>query len=69
MVKSRIGASRVDLLGRVISADGVPPKMTEFLSNITHLIRPITALVKNGASYFFTSVMEDTVHDLLAALS
>ena len=34
-----------------------------------HLIRPITALLKKGAAFVFTSTMEDTVRALLAKLA
>ena len=95
--KSRIGAARVDLLGRVISADGVPPNddrdaaltrmlmptdtkqlrsllgslsyYRKFLPNMARRIRPITALLKKGVAFDFTSTMEDTVRALIAELA
>ena len=94
--KSRIGAARVDLLGHVISADGVRPNddrvaaltrmpmptdikqlrsllgglsyYRKFLPNMAHHIRPITALLKKGAAFDFTSALEDTVRALLSEL-
>ena len=41
----------------------------KFLPNITRHIRPITALLKKGAAFDFTSAMEDTVRVLLAELA
>ena len=38
----------------------------KFLLNMAHHIRPITALLKKGAAFVFTSSMEDTVRVLLA---
>ena len=94
--KSRIGATRVDFLGHVISADGVRPNddrvaaltrmpmptdikqlrsllgglsyYRKFLPNMARRIRPITALIKKGVAFDFTSIMEDTVRALLAEL-
>ena len=40
----------------------------KFLPNMARLIRPITALLKKGAAFDFTSAMEDTVRALLAEL-
>ena len=40
-----------------------------FLPNMARLIRPITALLKKGAAFDFTSAMEDTVRALLAELA
>ena len=95
--KSRIGAARVDLLGHVISTDGVRPNdkrvatltrmpmpmdikhlrsllgglsyYRKFLPNMARRIRPITALLKKGVTFDFTSTMEDTVCALLAELA
>ena len=95
--KSRIGAARVDFLGHVILADGVPPNdarvaalarmpmptdikqlrsllggfsyYRKFLPNMAHHIRQVTALLKKGAAFEFTSAMEDTVRTLLAELA
>ena len=96
--KSRIGAARVDFLGRVISADGVRPNgdrvaaltrmpmptdikkklrsllgglsfYRKFLPNMARRIRPITALLKKGVAYDYTSITEDTVRALLAELA
>ena len=95
--KSRIGAARVDFLGHVILADGVPPNDArvaalarmpmptdikqlrsllggfsyyhKFLPNMAHHIRQLTALLKKGAAFEFTSAMEDTVRTLLAELA
>ena len=41
----------------------------KFLPNMAHHIRPITALLKKGAGFKFTSAMEDTVLALLAELA
>ena len=41
----------------------------KFLPNMSRLIRPITALLKKGATFDFTSTMEDTVRALLAELA
>ena len=41
----------------------------KFLPNMARLIRPITALLKKGAAFDFTSTMEDTVRALLARLA
>ena len=41
----------------------------KFLPNMAHHIRPITALLKKGAAFDFTSAMEDTVCALLAELA
>ena len=41
----------------------------KFLPNIARHIRPITALLKKGAAFDFTSAMEDTVRALLAELA
>ena len=41
----------------------------KFLPNMARLIRPITALLKKGAAFDFTSTMEDTVRALLAELA
>ena len=41
----------------------------KFLPNMAHHIRPITALLKKGAAFDFTSAMEDTVRALLAELA
>ena len=41
----------------------------KFLPNMARHIRPITALLKKGAAFAFTSVMEDTVRALLAELA
>ena len=41
----------------------------KFLPNMARLIRPITALLKKGAAFDFTSAMEDTVRALLAELA
>ena len=41
----------------------------KFLPNMACLIRPITALLKKGAAFDFTSIMEDTVRALLAKLA
>ena len=41
----------------------------KFLPNMACLIRPITALLKKGAAFDFTSAMEDTVHAILAELA
>ena len=95
--KSQIGAARVDVLGHVISADGVRPNddrvaaltrmpmptdikqlrsllgglsySSKFLPYMACRIRPITALLKKGAAFDFTSTMEDTVRVLLAELA
>ena len=40
----------------------------KFLPNMTCRIRPITAFLKKGAAFDFTSTMEDTVRALLAEL-
>ena len=95
--KSQVGAARVDVLGHVISADGVRPNddrvaaltrmhmptdikqlrsllgglsyYRKFLPIMACRIRPITALLKKGAAFDFTSTMEDTVRALLAELA
>ena len=41
----------------------------KFLPNMTCRIRPITALLKKGAAFDFTSTMEDTVRALLVELA
>ena len=41
----------------------------KLLPNMARLIRPITALLKKGAAFDFTSTMEATVRDLLAKLA
>ena len=41
----------------------------KFLPNMAHHIRPVTALLKKGAAFEFTSAMEDTVCTLLAELA
>ena len=41
----------------------------KFLPNIARLIRPITALLKKGAAFDFTSAMDDTVRALLVELA
>ena len=41
----------------------------KFLPNMAHHIRPITALLKKGAAFDFTSAMEDTVRALRAELA
>ena len=41
----------------------------KFLPNMARLIRPITALLKKGAAFDFTSAMEHTVRTLLAELT
>ena len=41
----------------------------KFLPNMAHHIRPITALLKKGAAFDFTSAMEDTVRAPLAELA
>ena len=41
----------------------------KFLPNMAHHIRPITALLKKGAAFDFTSAMEDTVRALLTELA
>ena len=41
----------------------------KFLPNMARHIRPITALLKKGAAFKFTSAMEDTVRALLAELA
>ena len=41
----------------------------KFLPNMARLIRPITALLKKGAAFDFTSAIEDTVRALLAELA
>ena len=41
----------------------------KFLPNMAHHIRPITALLKKGAAFDFTSAMEDTVRALLSELA
>ena len=41
----------------------------KFLPNMAHHIRPVTALLKKGAAFEFTSAMEDTVRTLLAELA
>ena len=41
----------------------------KFLPNMARLIRPITAILKKGAAFDFTSAMEDTVRALLAELA
>ena len=41
----------------------------KFLPNMARHIRPITALLKKGAAFDFTSAMEDTVRALLAELA
>ena len=41
----------------------------KFLANMAHQIRPMTALLKKGAAFDFTSAMEDTVRALLAELA
>ena len=41
----------------------------KFLLNMANHIRPITALLKKGAAFDFTSAMEDTVRALLAELA
>ena len=40
-----------------------------FLPNMARLIRPITALLKKGAAFDFTSAMENTVRALLVELA
>ena len=95
--KSRIGAARVDILGHVISADGICPSddrvadltrmpmltnikqlrrllgdlsyYRKFLPNMARRIRPITAFLKKGVAFDFTSTMEDTVRALFAELA
>ena len=94
---SQIGATHVDFLDHVISADGVRPNddrvaaptrmpmptdtkqlrslldgliyYRKFLPNMARHIRPITALLKKGVAFDFTSAMEDTVRALLAKLA
>ena len=41
----------------------------KFLPNMAHHIRPVTALLKKGAAFEFTSAMENTVRTLLAELA
>ena len=41
----------------------------KFLPSMARLIRPITALLKKGAAFDFTSIIEDTVRALLAKLA
>ena len=41
----------------------------KFLPNMARLIRPITALLKKGVAFDFTSTIEDTVRALLAELA
>ena len=41
----------------------------KFLPNMAHHIRPVTALLKKGAAFEFTSATEDTVRTLLAELA
>ena len=41
----------------------------KFLPDMARLIRPITALLKKGAAFVFTSTMEDIVRALLAKLA
>ena len=41
----------------------------KFLPNVAHHIRPVTALLKKGAAFEFTSAMEDTVRTLLVELA
>ena len=41
----------------------------KFLPNMAHRIRPITALLKRGVAFGFTSTVEDTVRALLAELA
>ena len=41
----------------------------KFLPNMARRIRPITALLKKGVAFDFTSTMEDTVRALLAELA
>ena len=41
----------------------------KFLPNMAHHIRPVTALLKEGAAFEFTSAMKDTVRALLAELA
>ena len=41
----------------------------KFLPNMAHHMRPVTALLKKGATFEFTSSMEDTVRTLLAELA
>ena len=41
----------------------------KFLPNMARLIHPITARLKKGAAFVFTSTMEDTVRALLAKLA
>ena len=41
----------------------------KFLPNMAHHIRPVTALLKKGAAFEFTSAMETTVRTLLAELA
>ena len=41
----------------------------KFLPNMARHIRPITALLKKGVAFDFTSTMEDTVRTLLAELA
>ena len=41
----------------------------KFLPNMAHHIRPVTALLKKGAAFEFTSAMETTVPPLLAELA
>ena len=41
----------------------------KFLPNMARRIRPITALLKKGVAFDFTSTMEDTVCALLAELA
>ena len=41
----------------------------KFLPNMARHIRPITALLKKGAAFDFTSAMEDTVRALLTELA
>ena len=41
----------------------------KFLPNMAHHIRPVTALLKKGAAFEFTSTMETTVRTLLAELA
>ena len=40
-----------------------------FLPDMARCIRPLTALLKNRATFDFTSTMEDTVRALLAELA
>ena len=41
----------------------------KFLPDMARLIHPITALLKKGAAFVFTSTMEDIVRALLASIS